>query len=239
MRLQRGDNPKIDRINDLVEMAQSDNDEISSYGLEQLLEKFHPMILKICSKWSSYFNDESHRTIQWDVLISDAQYWFIYYTKNKYTIDGQATYNKFIHDHMDSRIRYIYSKEIKYRSRHIFPDPDKNADDDNGSDMLDNVVFNYSDAFDGDNMIDDIITEEKQETFDKLATILMGHINNTDYFSPRESSIFHECMINGRTHQEISVEMGISRARVSQIMNRIRTKITDIMLEQPEWWEVF
>lgn len=238
MRLKRGDNKKIDRINDLVEIVQHGNAGESNENLEILLSMFHPMILKLCSKWSKYFNDESHNIIPWNILISDAQYWFIYYTRDKYTIDGQATYNKFIQDHMDQRIRYLYEMEIRYRNKHIFPDPDKNLGNDD-MDMLDKVIYNYSDKFDERDMTDDIIDREEREAITKLAHTMMEYINNRRYFSDRESFIFHQCLIEGRTHQDISEEMGISRARVSQIMTRIRNKMSDLMMEMPEWWEVF
>lgn len=237
MRLKRGENERIDRINDLVVMAQSDDIVDSNEGLETLLSIFHPMILKLCSKWSKYFNDDKHNIIPWDILVSDAQFWFIYYTKDKYTIDGQATYNKFIQDHMDQRIRYLYEQEIRYRGKHIFPDPDKNTD--NEMDMMDKVVYAYSDAFNDDIMTDNIIDKEEQNTIKKLADMMMEYIDNPYYFSDRESFIFHQCIINGRTHQDVSEEMGISRARVSQIIARIKNKMLDIMMEVPEWWEVF
>lgn len=238
MRLKKGEDAKIDRINELVEMAQSDDDNISNEGLISLLDMFHPLILKLCTKWSQYFNDGRHTIISWDNIIGDAQYWFIQYTKYKYTIDGDATYNKFIDDHMDQRIRYIYSKEITYRKRHIFPDPDKSAEGE--MDMMDNVIFNYSDRFgEQTDMTDEIINREDQNMIDNLAMTVMDYIDDETYFTSREAHIFKQCLVKGRTHQDVSKEIGISRARVSQIMNRIRTKIMNLMLEKPEWWEVF
>ena len=59
-RLQPGENIKIDKINALVVEAKSDDAHVSEEGLKSLLEMFHPLILKLCKKWSIYFNDEKH-----------------------------------------------------------------------------------------------------------------------------------------------------------------------------------
>ena len=115
-RLERGVSDKIDRINDLVAIVKDDNSLSydKSIAMEELLTMFKPMMIKVCDKWCKYFNDSSHKLVSFEELLSDAEYWFIHYTMNKYTIDGDATYNKFIKDHINQRIRYIYECHLRY-----------------------------------------------------------------------------------------------------------------------------
>ena len=124
-RLQRGEDPKIDKINDLVAVAINGNSVESNDALTELLKMFKPMMIKVCTKWSNYFNDSAHSIISFGELLADAEYWFVHYTMHKYTINGDATYNKFIKDHIDQRIRYIYECQLRYYKRLVFPDPNR------------------------------------------------------------------------------------------------------------------
>lgn len=232
-RLQPGDNPKIDMINALVADAKSGDIKVSKEGLKSLLELFHPLILKLCKKWSMYFDDNDHNIKPFNELISDAQYWFIYYTVDVYVIDGTATYNKFIKDHIDQRIRYIYECEIKYRNKVIFPDPDKNNEDD--SDMFDTVVGKYSDTDNRfeDDYINDCICDSRAE----LAHTILGMMDN-DIFSDRERLIFKEILYHGKTHEAISIKLGISRTRVTQILKKIKAKLYKLMEDDQRIWDL-
>ena len=159
-RLNRGDDPKIDRINDLVELCKCKNDKDA---MVELLNMFKPLILKICTKWSNYFNDSKHLIKPWDELVADAEYWFIKYTMEKYIIDGDATYNKFIKDHIDQRIRYIYECQLKYYSSTIFPDPNRHQEDD--GDSFDMVAYNYSSSVSDDISMEDAIQSIKAQFY--------------------------------------------------------------------------
>ena len=234
-RLQPGENPKIDKINALVADAKSDDGYKSEEGLKSLLELFHPLILKLCRKWSIYFNDEKHNIKPFDELVSDAQYWFIRYTKDIYDIDGSATYNKFIRDHLDQRIRYIYECEIKYYNRHIFPDPDK-RDNDDDNDMFDDVVHNYSDEDEGDienKFIEGQTTDSRSELVRTILSLL-----DDKTFSDRERLIFKEILYHGFTHEAMGAKLGISRTRITQILKKTKAKLYKLMEDNEQIWKL-
>ena len=240
-RLQRGDNPKIDRINDLVatfKCKDNSKDERDAAITELLSEKmFRPLILKLCKKWSDYFDDSQHVIKPWDELISDAEYWFIHYTLEKYIIDGEATYNKFIRDHLDQRIRYIYECQLKYYSNTVFPDPDKNQEDDR--DPFETVVYNYSSTVSGemsmeDNIIENMTTEKRAKLANRIIELV-----ESGCFNEREKKIFKEIMYNGVTQDEMSKRLGISRTRVVQILKKIKYKLKNVeMANDSEFWNL-
>lgn len=233
-RLQPGENAKIDMINALVADARSGDRDVSEEGLRSLLELFHPLILKLCKKWSAYFNDEKHNIKPFDELVSDAQYWFIHYTLDAYKVDGPATYNKFIKDHLDQRIRYIYECEIKYFNRHIFPDPDKCSE--NNEDVLDDVIHRYSgdnnNSFE-DEYMDRCIGDSRSE----LAHVILSLLNSP-IFSDRERLIFKEILCYGFTHEAMGVKLGISRTRVTQILRKTKIKLYKLMESNEQIWRL-
>lgn len=233
-RLQPGENPKIDKINALVADARSGSGNVSEEGLRLLLEMFHPLILKLCKKWSVYFNDERHSIKPFDELVSDAQYWFIKYTLEEYDIDGPATYNKFIKDHLDQRIRYIYEREIKYFNRHVFPDPDKCSE--NNEDILDDVIHRYS-GDDNGNFEDDYIDRSTDDSRNELAHTILALLDNK-IFSDRERLIFKEILCYGFTHEAMGVKLGISRTRVTQILKKTKTKLYKLMENNEQIWKL-
>jgi hypothetical protein len=235
-RLVPGQNEKIDNINRLVDMALSDNEDDSKHSIESLLTMFHPMLLKLCNKWAIYFDDNAHTVITWDELMADARYWFIKYTKDKYIVDGRATYNKFMKDHMDQRIRYIYEERLRYMKHNIFPDPDKNDLD--GGEMFDEVVSKYSDAHDSDESHDDIlIDDERLGNIGIICDAILSRVDDRAYFTEREAIVFKACFINGKTHDDIANELGISRPRVSQMVGKIRGKVLEILDDNVRGWE--
>lgn len=239
-RLQRGDNPKIDKINDLVAIVKGDNSSPADINdaMEELLSMFKPMLIKICHKWCQYFNDSSHKLKPFNELLADAEYWFIKYTKEKYTIDGDATYNKFIKDHIDQRIRYIYECQIKYYNSVIFPDPDKYQENE-GIDPFETVIYNYSSQISDssimeDEVIDNIITDIR----DRLGKRIVEIVTDGKHFNEREKLIFVEIMYNGVTQDEMSKRLGISRTRVVQILRKIKNKLKTELEHDKEFWEL-
>lgn len=233
-RLQPGEDSKIDRINALVADVQSGNTNAEE-GLRLLLEMFHPLILKLCKKWSTYFNDDNHRIKSFDELVADAQYWFIIYTNDVYKIDGLATYNKFIRDHLDQRIRYIYECEIKHLNKHIFPDPDKYNE--NNEDVLDDVIHRHSDENIG-NLEDEYIEEQITSSREELAHAILSLLDNDTSFSNREKLIFKEIVYYGFTHEAVGAKLGISRTRVTQILKKIKNKLYKLMENDEQIWKL-
>ena len=236
-RLQRGEDPKIDKINDLVATVQSvpiDHPEYKE-SMQTLMELFKPMMLKVCKKWSDYFERKGQRIKPFDELMSDAGYWFIYYTLSKYTIDGKATYNKFITDHIDQRIRYICECELRYAKNNIFPDPDRTTDSD--EDMLESVIHRYS----SNNkyvMEDEYIDMVNQNDRKKLAHMISTLVECNEIFNEREKLIFVEILCNGVTHEEMSRRLDISRTRVTQIIRKIKSKLYKVMNDDQDIWDM-
>lgn len=220
-RLLPGENAKIDNINNLVYLVQNGNDKESNESLKALLDLFNPLLLKLCDKWSTYFNDKSHRLKSFDELMSDCIYWFYHYTKHIYIIDGRATYNKFIKDHIDQRIRYIYECEIKYHSKLLFPDPYKESNDNNN--VLEDVINKYSE-YSYNSPDNNIIDSDVYNAKNKLANRVL-ELMNTDLFNDRERTIFIEVVCNQITHEELSTRYGISRTRVTQIFAKTKDKL--------------
>lgn len=237
-RLKKGDNPKIDKINNLVDIFKCEDNpkDMRNAAITELYEMFRPLMLKICKKWSNYFDDNNHRLKPWDELMADAEYWFIKYTLEKYIVDGEATYNKFIKDHLDQRIRYIYECQLKYYSTTIFPDPNRYKEDD--SDSFDTVAYNYSSKIsEGVSMEDSIIDSTNTEMRAKLAKRIVELVESGG-FNEREKKIFREIMYNGVTQDEMSKRLGISRTRVVQILKKIKYKLKTEMENDPEFWEL-
>lgn len=232
-RLERGEDEKIDKINDLVADVIYNNSESSMCSL---LEMFHPMILGVCKRWSTYFRDESHTIKPFDDLVSDAQLWFIKYTQSVYTIDGAATYNKFIKDHISQRVRYIYECELKYYKRHIFPDPDKNAEND--CDTFDTVIHKYSSNVSCNDVEGTIMNKIDVDSRNELAHTILSLLEDTSIFNPREKMIFTEIVYNGRTHEELGRELCISRTRVTHILKKIKVKLYKQMDDCQHLWDL-
>lgn len=238
-RLQRGENDKIDRINDLVAIVKCDNNSVADRqdAMAELLSMFKPMMISICGKWSDYFNDSTHKLKPFAELLTDAEYWFINYTVNKYDIDGDATYNKFIKDHINQRIRYIYECQLKYYNTNIFPDPDKHQEDD-GIDPFESVVYRYSsDISQHLTMEDNVIDTISSDTRAMLAQRIMSLVQCGN-FNDREKKIFIEVMYNGVTQDEMSKRLGISRTRVVQILRKIKSKLRTEMEKDSEFWSI-
>lgn len=236
-RLMPGEDPKIDKINDLVLKARDiDNKECSNLAIETLLQTFKPMILNVCKKWSDYFNDEKHHMIPFDNLVMDAQYWFVYYTQHVYTVDGKATYNKFIKDHIDQRIRYIYETELKYFSRNIFPDPNKNTDVET-SDPLESVIHQYSSSIINTDIESNYINDKINDGRVELAHYILSLLNSPS-FNERERTIFTEIVYNGSTHENIGSSLKVSRTRVTQILNKTKAKLYKMMENNQKIWDL-
>lgn len=235
-RLEKGQNEKIDRINDLVYNIQNGKDVNDS--MTELLSMFKPMILGMCKKWSEYFNDHRHNIKPFNELVVDSEYWFMIYVTEKYDVNGVATFNTFIKNHIDQRIRYIYETELKYYRRLIFPDPDKNDNISDGdkNEMLESVSYNYKSDH-GDSVEDELIIRDTADTRYKLAHQILDLLNN-DIFSQRDRMIFTEILFNGRTHEEISVELNVSRTRVTQILKKIKLRLYILMNNNQEIWDL-
>lgn len=233
-RLERGESELIDRINDLVELATKSGDRDA---MTELLKLFKPLILSLCKKWSEYFNDSRHNIKRFDELVADGEYWFVHYTLFKYDVNGSATFNTFIKNHLDQRIRYIYECELKYYNKYIFPDPDKRTDTE--MDSFESVVYNYSsDTQPSVSMEDKIILESEMTDRKLLANKIIDMVNSNNGFNERERAIFKAILCDGETQNDVGKRLGISRTRITQLMKKIRSKLYKIMNSNNEIWEL-
>lgn len=233
-RLERGESELIDRINDLVQLATKAEDK---EAMTELLKLFKPLILSLCKKWSEYFNDTNHNIKRFDELVADGEYWFMHYTLFKYDVDGSATFNTFIKNHLDQRIRYIYECELKYHKKYIFPDPDKRTDAE--VDSFESVVYNYSsETNQSSSMEDDFISNSEKADRAKLAHKIIDIVNSNNVFNEREREIFMAIMCSGETQNDVGKRLGISRTRITQLMKKIKTKLYKLMNSNNEIWEL-
>ena len=225
-RLQRGEDPKIDKINDLVAVAINGNSVESNDALTELLKMFKPMMIKVCTKWSNYFNDSAHSIIS-----------FVHYTMYKYTINGDATYNKFIKDHIDQRIRYIYECQLRYYKRLVFPDPNRHADG-NEDDPFELVVHNYSSNVASTESIEDTFAET--DMMNKRADVAkrIMELVQSGNFNDRERRVFQEVMLEGCTQEEMGRRLGVSRIRVVQILRKVKYKLKVAMETDDKFWQL-
>lgn len=227
-RLERGENQTIDLINDLVYNVKHTSGDTYQDSFTTLLDMFKPLILSLCNKWANYFNDTSHTLKRWDELVADAEYWFMKYTIEKYTIDGSATFNNFIKKHLDQRIRYIYETELRYYSKLIFPDPSKD-DELHDTNVLERVIHQYSSQVDVNVHSDDIINDDICMARIKVANRICELVNNSHLYTDKEKKIFNDVMVNGKTHNSVGEELNVSRTRISQILKKIKTKLYNQM----------
>lgn len=233
-RYERGENEKIDKINDLVLNVKTGVDYEESFVA--LLGMFKPLLLKICAKWSKYFNDEEHKIKRFDELLADAEYWFMKYTLEKYVIDGEATFNTFIKNHIDQRIRYIYECELKYYKNNIFPDPNKSGDD--TDDIYESVVYRYTSNQESNKVESGFIEKDILDSRNELAHNIILLVESADIFNEREKIIFKEIMCNGTTHDEMGAKLNISRTRVTQILKKIKIKLYKLIETDQRIWEL-
>lgn len=236
-RLLPGENSKIDMINEYVRLVQQDDSDKSNESLSALLDLFRPLILKLCKKWSDYFSNNGYSVKSADELIGDSTYWFYHYTKNIYIIDGQATYNKFIKDHMDQRIRYICEQEIKYYNNKLFPDPYYNSNNDtDDSDVFDSIVCRYVSNPISD--ISDTIIDDEYETAKAVLCNKVLAMMDCTVFNDRERDIFLSVVCNQQTHEQLGGKYGVSRTRVTQILAKIKDKLYKQIEGNAEIWQM-
>jgi DNA-directed RNA polymerase specialized sigma subunit len=74
-----------------------------------------------------------------------------------------------------------------------------------------------------------LISEQDARTEATLASAILFLLSDRRYFTQREERIFTECACNGRAHEAMGKELGISRTRVSQILTRTKDKLLDRM----------
>jgi Mor family transcriptional regulator len=230
----KGDNAHIDEINKLVHQVKEGAEE-SNVALSRLIDIFKPMMLSTCAKWSRYFDDGTHKIISHSEIMADVLYWFYQYIM-KYNEDGKAVFNKFIKDHIDARIRYIYESTIKYYGKYVFPDPylpEQTADD-----TFDMVLQKYAPSLLYED-IEDVDAEIAKmfKSRSQLAERIILLLNN-NYFLDKERDIFIRVVCHGETHDMIANKYNVSRTRITQILRKVKRKLAVLIDDDQLCWDL-
>lgn len=190
---------RIDRINELVRRYKLEGDEDARI---QLLEEFHPFLLKHSRRLYSMYYDIH----PWDDVIHEAQIIFCKLL-DEFIIGGDAYFNVYMERKLPLRLRYFFTQEIEHRKRNFVWDNDK---------IKEHSQFSTVDY--ADSLID------RLDTHKQFAEI-MRIMRDSNKINDREIDMLMKHVVHGKTHQEIAAEYNISRSRVSHIIRRVITKI--------------
>lgn len=108
---------RIDRINELVRRYKQEGDEDARI---QLLEEFHPFLLKHSKRLYSMYYDVH----PWGDVIHEAQIIFCKLL-DEFIIGGDAYFNVYMERKLPLRLRYFFIQEIEHRKRNFLWDDDK------------------------------------------------------------------------------------------------------------------
>lgn len=188
---------KIDLINKLVEDYKVRGD---NKACEQIIEMFKPFLLKNCKK----FNDLFPGVHEWETIECEAMM-ILYQLIDEYTIGGTAYFNVFIMKKLPFRLRYFFIKEIKHRTRNLCHEEEQFMQYDTADVTLDlDVMF--------------------ENVEDKQHLKMIKELVESDLLSDRDREMLALNM-NGKSHDEIAKQYGISRSRVTKIIGNILRKI--------------
>lgn len=190
---------RIDRINELVRRYKQEGDEDARI---QLLEEFHPFLLKHSRRLYSMYYDIH----PWDDVIHEAQVIFCKLL-DEFIIDGDAYFNVYMERKLPLRLRYFFIQEIGHRKRNFLWDDDK---------IKEHSQFSTTDY------TDSLIN--RLNAYQQFIEI-MHIMKNSDKINDREIDMLMKHIVHGKTHQEIAAEYNVSRSRVSHIIRRTITKI--------------
>jgi len=235
-RLKRGECEKIDNINDAVVKVQSGDAVLEEEGMTFLLDIFKPLLLTICKKWSIKYNNGTV-IIGWNDILADIRYWMWHYTKFKYEIDGQATYNNFIQSHLDSRVRYIYQSKVKDNKRYQLM---KEYDDMSNEETFETYTrrhpnVNNQSAY--PTAEEEIINNERDKHIEGVLLAVKLAVNNMD-LSERDEYIL-KSIIEGKAQTTTARELDISKQRIIQLTKKLKARLYDhIDNTVPDWEDV-
>lgn len=192
-----GQAEKIKLINELVEDFKVNGNSESG---EKVIEMFRPFIIKNCDKYNKLFpNVHEWLSIEQEAMV------IFYQLMNEYTIGGAAYFNVFIVRKLPFRLRYFFVKEIRHRSKNLCHEGQQMAQ--------------YIDES-GIGSIEDLLTNMEDKEHLKMIKGLI----ESDLLNDKEREILKANM-NGKNHREISEMYGISRPRVTRIINNTIKKI--------------
>lgn len=182
---------QIDKINRLVESYKIDGDIQSAH---QLLHEFELFLKKQSNSWYSYFQGVH----EWEHVYQEAMVIF-FKLLDEYKIGGDAYFTVYIQKKLPLRLRYFFIKEIRRRKRDLSYSNDQFIKQNllgTAGDIADDVVRNMT-IEDG---VSDILDAMKQVLNERQIDMVMRSI------------------VEEESHQSIADSYGISRSRVSKII---------------------
>ena len=192
---------RIDRMNAL--MVEFKNGDITAF--DDLLEMFDRFLEKQVTRWSKIYQGVLSR--------ADAKHeamLILFALFKEYDPDGPAYLTVLIERKLPLRLRYCFIKEIRRRQRDLS----------HSSEQMESVITDFEDP---DFLEFSDIEEKKKE---------LGHIHNVikelreeKFMSDRDYEIYMLCYQKEMTHKDIAVEVGLSRSRVSRIINKMTKEI--------------
>lgn len=197
---------QIDHINYLVEQYKVYGD---AEACEELFQIFHPFILKHCNILNKLYSG----VFPWPDIKHQANLIF-YDLINEYQIGGDAYFNVFIQRKFHFRLRYVFVKEIKHRTRHLCHNDEQflqyNMVDDNNTEM----------------QVMDGLYNQDRERLKIIAELLDG-----DLLTEREKHMLQLSIFEQKGHKEIGEIYGISRSRTTRIirdsLNKLQREVLD------------
>lgn len=191
----------IDQINEWVrQYKEEDNKE----ALTHLLEQFSPFLKKQCRRFCKLFpgvHPYSHVIHEARIIFMDLL--------DEYTIGGPAYFNVFIQRKLPFRLRYFFTKEIRRRSRDLSHDEEQFTKYD---------LIGVKD--DTQEVVEDMDRQEKMD-------FIMNLMYEGDLLTEREVDMVTRSIVLGQRHEDIAALYGISRSRVTRIVNGALKKLRE------------
>ena len=197
---------QIDHINYLVEQYKIYGD---GEACEELLQIFRPFILKHCKILNKLYSG----VFTWPDIEHQANLIF-YDLVNEYEIGGNAYFNVLIQRKFHFRLRYVFVKEIKHRTKNLCHNDEQF------------LQYNIVDDNSTETQIMDNLYNQDKERLKIVAELLEG-----DLLTDREKHMLQLNIFDQMGHEEIGKIYGISRSRTTKIirnsLNKLQREILD------------
>ena len=203
---------QIDHINDLVEKFKEKQDE---QACAELLQIFRPFIIKHCKILNKLYSG----VFTWADIEHQANLIF-YDLLDEYEIGGPAYFNVLLQRKFHFRLRYVFVKEIKHRTRNLCHNGDQllqyNLIDDNNTEM----------------QVMDALYNRDRERLKIIAELM-----ESDLLTDRECHMIRLNIFEGKDHKEISEIYGISRSRTTRVIRNALNKLQREVLDYERFTE--
>ena len=203
---------QINHINELVRQFKEEN---NGQACAELLQIFRPFILKHCKILNKLYSG----VFTWADIEHQANLIF-YDLLNEYEIGGPAYFNVLIQRKFHFRLRYVFVKEIKHRTRNLCHSGEQ--------------LLQY-------NLIDDNNTETQvMNTLynkDRERLKIIAELMESDLLTERECHMIKLNIFEGKDHKEIGETYGISRSRTTKVIRNALNKLQKEILDYERFTE--